>query len=393
MNEPLEKEKHDNYVSLILGENGVGKSFLLKSIIDIFLYLDNARTYKRKPKYQYQHFTIKYVIDNDNYFVYRESGSNIVAKKNGCEINHKDILLPNKILAISFMVNDKFQFSNDEDGIYAYHGVRSSTNSTYTSSITRNITFDLIESIKKGLLEQIERILTILQFEPVIKFCFSNNKKTISVNLRENYNGQLANYELNKYDYPTVYFLKNGREFSFDSCSSGEKHMLFAFLGIMSRVMDSSLVLIDEPEISLHPEWQQRYISTLEKLFSRFKDCCFILASHSHYFVSELKSESSSIVVLRSSESNTPKAEIIPYDTYAWSAENIIYNVFGIRTTRNYYFESDLSYLISSLQEYDGSLEKKENIEMQIDKLKKYVFDSNDPLNVLLKEAEGKIKC
>ena len=49
-------------------------------------------------------------------------------------------------------MNDKFRFSNDEDGIYEYHGVRSSINSTYTSSITRNITFDLIECIGKGLL-------------------------------------------------------------------------------------------------------------------------------------------------------------------------------------------------------------------------------------------------
>lgn len=393
LDESSEKTKQDNYVSLILGENGVGKSFLLKSIIDIFLYLDNAKTYKRKPKYQYQHFAIEYIIDNDNYYVYRESGSNIVAKKNGQEINHKDIVLPNKILAIAFMVNDKFQFSNDEDGIYAYHGVRSSTNSTYTSSITRNITFDLIECIRNGLLSQVENVLTILQFEPIIKFYFNNTKKTIIIDLRDDYNGQFAKYEFNKYDYPTVYFSKNNREFSFDSCSSGEKHMLFAFLGIMSRVMDSSLVLIDEPEISLHPEWQLKYISTLEKLFSSFKNCCFILASHSHYFVSELKSKSSSIVVLRSGESNSPQAEIIPYDTYAWSAENIIYNVFGIRTTRNYYFESDLSYLILSLQDYDGSAEKRESIEIQIDKLKKYVFGVNDPLNVLLKDAEGKIKC
>ena len=169
--------------------------------------------------------------------------------------------------------------------------------------------------------------------------------------------------------------------------------MLFSFLGILNRVRDGSLVFIDEPEISLHPEWQLKYISTLEKLFSGFKDCSFILASHSHYFVSELRAESSSIVVLRSSESGVPKAEMIPYDTYAWSAENIIYNVFGIRTTRNYYFESDLSYLVLSLQEYDGSAEKRENIELQINKLKRYVFGLNDPLNILLEDAEEKIKC
>ena len=111
----LHTEKDENYFTLILGENGVGKSFLLKSIIDIFLYLYNAKTYKRKPKYQYQHFAIEYVIDNDVYCVFRESGSSIIAKKNGEMISHKDIYIPNKILAIAFMVNDKFQFSSDDD--------------------------------------------------------------------------------------------------------------------------------------------------------------------------------------------------------------------------------------------------------------------------------------
>lgn len=33
----LKKLSSCNYTTLILGENGVGKSFLLKSIIDIFL--------------------------------------------------------------------------------------------------------------------------------------------------------------------------------------------------------------------------------------------------------------------------------------------------------------------------------------------------------------------
>lgn len=131
------------------------------------------------------------------------------------------------------MVNDKFQFSNQEDNIYTYHGVRSSTNSTFTSSITRNITFDLIESIKKGMLKQIAGILSILQFEPVIKFTFNNKQlsndskpTTLNIDLRDDYRDQFFERKFNKYVYPTVSFFKKGREFSFDSCSSGEKHML-----------------------------------------------------------------------------------------------------------------------------------------------------------------------
>lgn len=387
-----------NYITLVLGENGVGKSFLLKSLIDIFLFLENAQNTKRKrkPRFQFESFFVEYSLGDDNYSINRISGSQIVAKKNGESIDYKDVVLPDKILAIAFMVNDKFQFTKDEDaGIYTYHGVRSSTNSTYTSSIARNIIFDLIHCLESGLAAQVNEIFSVLQFDPIIEFEWNIGQKTASQTVcLDNEDCQLAAcHPLTKYVYPTVCFFKDNKKLTFDSCSSGEKHILFAYMGILSRISNNTLILIDEPEISLHPEWQIRYVSTLSKLFAQYQNCCFILASHSHYFVSELKNESSSIVVLRRSLDNDfPEAEIIPYDTYSWSAENIIYNVFGVRTTRNFYFEGDLSYLLKSLEEFDSSEESKHAIQSQIIKLRKYVFNESDPLFLLLNEAEERIK-
>ena len=394
----LKKQTSRNYTTLILGENGVGKSFLLKSIIDIFCFLESAKdsNRKRKPRYQYETFYIEYQMGDDTYSVHRVNGSQIVAKKNGKDIDYKEVTLPQKVLAISFMVNDKFQFRKEEDGgIYTYHGVRSSTNSTYTSSITRNIIFDLIHCIEIGLSSQVVEIFSILQFDSKVEFRWAIEKETTTeiIDLSKS-DIRFADKDLlNNWVYPTVFFFKNGQRVPFDSCSSGEKHILFAYIGILSRINNNTLVLVDEPEISLHPEWQIRYVSTLSKLFAEYKNCCFILASHSHYFVSELQGDSSTIVVLKKEfESRVPKAEVIPYDTYSWSAENIIYNVFGIRTSRNFYFEGDLSCLLNSLELFDGSNEKRENIQIQINKLKKYVFNTNDPLYMILKEAEEKIK-
>lgn len=394
----LPKLASENYTTLVLGENGVGKSFLLKSIIDIFCFLESAQdsSRKRKPRFQYESFFIEYQIGNDSYCVKRISGSQIIASKNGESIDYKEAVLPQKVLAISFMVNDKFQFRKEDDGgIYTYHGVRSSTNSTYTSTITRNIIFDLINCIEKGLSCQIIEIFSILQFDSKIEFQWKNNGRNCAeiIDLNKNELRFSSKHLFNDYVYPTIYFYKNGHKVPFDSCSSGEKHILFAYIGILNRINNNTIVLIDEPEISLHPEWQIRYVSTLSKLFGKYKNCCFILASHSHYFVSELQGDSSTIVVLKKAQdSSTPRAEIIPYDTYSWSAENIIYNVFGVRTSRNFYFEGDLSFLLNSLESFDGSEEKKESIQKQINKLRKYVFNSNDPLHTILKEAEERIK-
>lgn len=228
----------NNYTTLILGENGVGKSFLLKSIIDIFLFLEYAQTPKRKPRYQYENFCIEYQMGSNNYCIVKEVGVGIIAKKNGYTINYKNIELPKIILALSFMVNDKFQFTKDnKNDVYIYHGVRSSTNSTYTSSITRSVVFDLIDCIKYGFLKEIAEIFTILQFDPIVEFETTNGKKEqIVEKVQLDTSKDIYFGDYNKWHYPTIYFYKNSKRISFDSCSSGEKHLLFAYLGILSII-------------------------------------------------------------------------------------------------------------------------------------------------------------
>ena len=44
------QDSFNNHNTLILGENGVGKSFILRLVTDIFMNIDKARKQKRKPK-------------------------------------------------------------------------------------------------------------------------------------------------------------------------------------------------------------------------------------------------------------------------------------------------------------------------------------------------------
>lgn len=70
--------------------------------------------------------------------------------------------------------------------------------------------------------------------------------------------------------------------------SSGQLSMVTAILALAAVMRDDSLVLIDEPELSLHPEWQVRYISLLLETFSSYTGCHFVIATHSPLVVSEL---------------------------------------------------------------------------------------------------------
>ena len=157
----FQKATSKNFISLIIGENGVGKSFLLKSLVEIFLFLEKIPVLQRKPKYRYEKFVLEYYLGNDLFSVQRNSGVEINYKKNELLIDYEELVLPQRMLAVSFMVNDKFFFSkNDKESVYKYLGVRASTNSTYTSSITNNIIQYLIFAVNSGCLQQIKESLT-----------------------------------------------------------------------------------------------------------------------------------------------------------------------------------------------------------------------------------------
>ena len=413
----VDDEKRGNegvFSTLILGENGTGKSFLLKTIADIFIFLDKAQQYKGKPKFRYEKFSISYFYKGNEYVIDRNSGREIICRKNGLEVDLFNVELPTNVLAVSFMVNDKFLFidpNQGESGMYRYLGVRKTTNATYTSSVISNVMQSVVQILYHGLLKEMNIVLSALHFDSYIDITFVNNSKgktsnemlveidcsMSDMNLFGNYvvNGEkLGN--LIKHDIirpSNISFYKAGEKIDFENCSSGEKHMIFAFSGILNAISENSLILIDEPEISLHPEWQIQYISLLKKVFEKYKGCHFILASHSHYLVSDLQGDTSSIVTLSKENSIWPKAELLNFDTYAWSAENIIYNVFGLRTTRNYYFESDLRRLLVLMQSEDNTDENVNEIIELTKKMKKYIFDEDDPLCAIISQAEEFIKC
>ncbi len=70
--------------------------------------------------------------------------------------------------------------------------------------------------------------------------------------------------------------------------SSGQISIATALISLASEIQDGSLVLIDEPELSLHPEWQIKYIDLLLDTFRGYRGCHFLIATHSPLVISEL---------------------------------------------------------------------------------------------------------
>lgn len=110
--------------------------------------------------------------------------------------------------------------------------------------------------------------------------------------------------------------------------SSGQLSMISALLSLASVITNASLVLIDEPELSLHPEWQVDYVGLLIRTFSRFKGCHFVIATHSPMVISELPPHANVIALDRT---ELPSVQ----ELTGQSADYLLAEVFGAPTPNN----------------------------------------------------------
>ena len=64
------------------------------------------------------------------------------------------------------------------------------------------------------------------------------------------------------------------------SLSSGEQHTLVVLYELLFKVEPNSMILIDEPELSLHVEWQVNFLAALQKI-TELASLDILMATHS----------------------------------------------------------------------------------------------------------------
>jgi predicted ATPase len=72
----------------------------------------------------------------------------------------------------------------------------------------------------------------------------------------------------------------NGQPYGIDQLSSGEKQILLLLGEIQRRIRRGSIVLIDEPELHLHPRWQRQLVQALTDFCATY-DAQLIMTTHS----------------------------------------------------------------------------------------------------------------
>lgn len=124
--------------------------------------------------------------------------------------------------------------------------------------------FNLL-NIEKLIWIPIDSTLPNYKLSAIIKNLFSNIHYLIKNNIVLSIN---------------FFLLKENTSINFNQISSGEASQISTLAFIASNLKNNSVILIDEPENSLHPKWQREYINNIDSLFYLYEYNLFI-STHS----------------------------------------------------------------------------------------------------------------
>ncbi|MBK6959556.1 MAG: AAA family ATPase [Nitrosomonas sp.] len=177
-------------------------------------------------------------------------------------------------------------------------------------------------------------------------------------------------------------------EIYYEYLSSGFKSCLSIILGIIKeiefRFKNPSLkaddfdgiILIDELELHLHPEWQAKIADILIKVFPKIQ---FITATHSPHILQNAKPNQ--IIALGFENCRVYKREINSgqYGFQGWTVEEVLTDVMGMTDTRTEIYQNKLSEFNHSIDTENYSSAK-----LAFDELDKLLHSKNH-LRKLLK--------
>ncbi len=323
--------KFNKGMNLICGTNGIGKTTILECISHLFIANDTSQL-KRNVNCDKGNVEAELEIDGQNRSYNYEINDFEPDKKDfvsAVEIEKsKDIIVFNPIRSFDYIKLESISRDPERD--------------SYT---TRNIAYEGVSAtdIKDWF---IQRYLWSAHKNYLNKEQIYNlkcSKKLFSILDKE--------ITFSKIKPDTFDILLNTRqgEIFFEYLSSGYKSCVYILLGIIKeieyryknpyiKVKDfNGIILIDEIDVHLHPEWQARLVNALKELLPNAQ---IIATTHSPSIIQT--AETNQIIALYFDENNDiciKELEQKQYGYQGWTIEEILKDVMGMEETMSSLYE------------------------------------------------------
>ena len=316
----IDFEKNGKIIDTIVvaGSNGSGKTTFLESIWNYFLEISE---YRRNILEKVD------ITFNDDFE--RLKDLNIIShlklvdyfKKNDIK-SYQETISSFKVLPKLIYIPTEINFSE----------VKTETTNFYREYSFFNIVdFNMIKDIPSYI---VSRIMYMLNQDENLTMLEARKKVTEEINSIFNIlelDVKLKGISKDDKNMP-IFENSQGEEFDINELSSGEKQLFLRTLSIKMLEPEDSIILIDEPELSLHPKWQQQIIKVYQNIG---KNNQIIVATHSPHILGSVPSKN--IIILSKNEEN----KIVPitgeelYSSYGQTSDRILEDIMGMKSARN----------------------------------------------------------
>ena len=316
-------EKNDEPLDLVVlaGSNGSGKTRILESVLRYFQYDINYKRNNIEAGIFYEEKE-KNCISNVQdffygleYFSYHEVNNPLYEKH--IEIKNKLDILP-KIIYVPTEINFQKMDVASTTLVQEYKFINI-VNTNLIKDIPSYIATKMISAMLKNKNEKVGDVQKKVFNE--INEIFENLSIDVKV---EDISQDGRNI--------TLFTNSSGDKFDINELSSGEKQLFLRTLAIKMLNPENSIILIDEPELSLHPKWQQRIVDVYRKIG---KNNQIIIATHSPHILGSVKKEN--IMLLDKNEDGkiVVRTGDELYDSYGQPTDRVLKDIMGLETTRN----------------------------------------------------------
>ncbi|EOA6544915.1 TPA: AAA family ATPase [Vibrio vulnificus] len=312
-------------INVLIGPNGIGKSFCLRSLVEYWLQIGMGD---------------KRTLDSFGHAPF-DNRPNL-----------------NRLVLVSYSPFEEFSLGlDDEDKIldksaYRYFGFRQKRIDG-SIGISRNLpkldaSNSLIDAIYEDAKYQRESwwVNKLATVEDALKKAFYFEYLAIKVDMEQATSrlksfptivGNENYFRLNSsvpthYDcdtFKTLCQLSDGIQFVADGkikqLSSGQRLFMYIVINVVGSIREHSLIVIDEPELFLHPTLEIDFVSLLKSVLKSFKSKA-VLATHSLSVVREVPSK---CVHIFRDEGNGLEIVPPPFETFGGSFQKISSYVFG----------------------------------------------------------------
>ncbi len=361
---------------VFIGENGTGKTTILREIYNLMDF-ENMQNSGNKIFLELEEnekaILKKYPLEKNNNIIMEEDilYDCIDIKKEVYDFEdiEKD-KYKSKVIYLPTEVNFNSLKSVDRTFRYKYK---------FRNEINENLISDLPSAIANKIYVEMIMNEDLPARESKEKVCKEVNSVFESMDLDIEFVG------LSK-DENTVPIFRNieGKEFDINGLSSGEKQLFLRALSLKFLNVNNSIILIDEPEISLHPRWQRKIVNVYENIGENNQ---IIIATHSPHIIGNVKKEQ--LRVLKKDKEGIKVMNSDELDeTYGKTVESILMEVMGIINTRNEETAEKIEKLRDLVREDKyGSKEFEELYKS----LRKYLGNLDIDLNLIDMEVKRRI--